>query len=132
MHPNVAFSVGVVEFTVTAEMTAQLDGREIHPVCSTFWMVYYAEVAARRAIEQHFAEGEDAVGAAIQLNHRAMCGVEADVVVEARVVQIEGNRIRCSIKATAKNTNTLLAEGIQDQVVMRTEVLASKIAAAVR
>jgi predicted thioesterase len=120
------------EFVVTDEMVATLDGRLLHPVCSTFWMVYFAEVAARRAIEPFFEEGEDAVGSLIELRHLAMAAVGAHVLVSAQVREITGNRIRCDVRAISVNKNTLLAEGIQDQVVMRTEVLASKIAAAVR
>lgn len=132
MQSAVAASVGEVSFVVKPEMTAVLDGKEIHQVCSTFWMVYYAEVAARRAIEPFFDPGENAVGALIELRHKAMAGVGAHVLVRAVVSEVDGKRIRCNVSAVAINTNTLLAEGIQDQVVMRTEVLASKVAAAVR
>ncbi len=123
---------GHVRFIVQDNMVAELDGKLIHPVCSTYWLVYYAEVAARRAIEPFFDDNENAVGAGIELQHKAMAAPGCEVDVTAEVVHIQGNRIRCTFTVTATKTNTLLAEGIQDQVVMRTEVLSSRIRAAVR
>lgn len=127
---DVRSSTAHVIVTVTEEMTARLDGREIHPVYSTFWLAYHAEVAARRAIEPYFDEGENAVGGALSLEHRAMAPVGAVVDVEARVVNVEGNRIVCAI--TAINENTLLAEGTQVQIVMRSETLRKKVDEAYR
>lgn len=132
MHDKMLSAVATVEFIVSSEMTARLDGIEIHPVCSTFWMVYYSEVASRRAIEPFFDNNEDAVGAGIYLTHRAMAAVGATIVVSARVKHVEGHLVSCTIEARSKNTNTLLAEGIQNQVVLRTEVIQSKVAKAVR
>lgn len=132
MHEKMLSGTATVEFTVNADMTARLEGIEIHRVCSTFWMVYYAEVAARKAIEPFFDSNEDAVGAGICLTHRAMAAVGAIIVVSARVLSIEGHLVTCTIEARSKNTNTLLAEGIQNQVVMRTEIVQSKVANAVR
>lgn len=132
MLQTVNHGESTIEFEVLPSMTATLEGKEIHAVCSTFWLVYYAEVASRRAIERFFEEGENAVGASVALTHLAMAAVGATVVLTARVTDVQGRRVRCSFAAYAKNTNTLLAEGIQDQVVMRTEVLISKVAAAVR
>lgn len=132
MRPEVATARASVQFVVTPDKTAILDNKEIHAVCSTFWLVYYAEVAARRAIEPFFQDDENAVGVMVSIKHLAMAAVGATIIVEAVVSEVRGNRIRCTISALATNKNTLLAEGIQDQLVMRTEVLASKVAAAAR
>lgn len=63
---------GTVEVCVTPQMTAVLEGREIHPVCSTFWLAYYAEVAARRAIEPYLGADDDAVGSIVEIRHQRM------------------------------------------------------------
>lgn len=132
MKAAVANSTGVLEFTVTDEMTARLDDMVLHPVYATFWCGYHAEVASRLAIEPYFDDGENAVGTALCLKHLAMAGVGAQIRVEARVSEVEGRRIRCTVTVVATKTKTLLAEGYQDQVVLRTEVLEEKVANAVR
>lgn len=108
----------MVTFVVTSDMTAQLDGREIHPVYGTFWAGYHSEVAARRAIEPYFEEGENAVGSALSINHKAMAAVGTSIDVTARVTNVSGNRIVCTIHIETSETRTLLAEGTQEQVVL--------------
>jgi len=131
MKTGIEHGVGVVEVTVTPEMTAKLDDRLIHPVYSTFWLAYHAEVAARRAIEPYFEEGENAVGSSISIEHKAMAGIGAEVRVTARVSSVKGRSILCTIEALAIKTNTLLAEGTQGQVCMSSEALATKCEQAV-
>ncbi len=127
MNANVQNSTGEVEVVVTAEMTAALDGVEIHPVYSTFWLAYHAEVAARRAIATFFEGDENAVGSGLQLTHLAMAGIGARVRIVARVETVEGRRIRCSIEARVLPSGTLLAIGTQDQVVLPQHVLTEKV-----
>lgn len=132
MIKSVEESTADVAFIVSDAMTATLEGREIHPVCSTFWLVYYAEVACRRALEPFLEIGEDAVGTGISIQHHAMAAIGAQIRIRSKVTVVQGRLVRCEYQAWSENTNTLLAEGIQDQLVLRTEVLASKVAAAVR
>lgn len=132
MKNGIEHGVGVVEITVSSEMTATLDDRLIHPVYSTFWLVYHAEVAARRAIEPFFESEENAVGTSVSVEHRAMAGVGASVRITARVIDVKGRHVLCSIEALAVKTNTLLAEGTQGQVIMSSLVLADKCSKAVR
>lgn len=131
MKPGVETSVGVYEFTVTDQMTARLDDLVLHPVYATFWCGYHAEVASRLAIEPYFDDAENAVGTALCLKHLAMAAVGAEIRVEARVTSVEGRRIRCDVTVVAVKTQTLLAEGYQDQVVLPSEVLRAKVASAV-
>ena len=118
MKPGIESAAGLITFVVTSDMTAQLDGREIHPVYGTFWAGYHSEVAARRAIEPYFEEGENAVGSALSINHKAMAAVGTSIEVIAQVTSISGNRIICSVQIRTCETNTLLAEGTQEQVVL--------------
>jgi predicted thioesterase len=132
MKPGIENGVGMVEVEVTDKMVARLDEKLIHPVYSTFWLAYHAEVASRRAIEPFFEEGEDAVGAEISLKHHAMAGIGARILIRASVSDISNGRIRCVINATSSNTQTLLADGYQDQVVLKKEVVKEKVLQAVR
>lgn len=132
MRAGVEHGVGVVTITVTPEMSATLDGAEIHPVYSTFWLSYHAEVAARKAIEPYFEEGENAVGAALEVRHRAMTAIGAVVTITARVTHVEGRTITCAFEARVGQKNTLVAEGIQVQVCMADATLKERVASALR
>lgn len=123
MKVGIETAEGVVEVTVTTEMVARLDDRILHPVYSTFWLGYHAEVAARRAIEPFFEEHENACGTGLSIRHKAMAAVGAHVVVQASVTQINGNRILCRIEARIANSDIILAQGTQEQAVLSTERL---------
>ena len=126
MKPGIENGIGIVEITVTPDMTARLDEKLIHPVYSTFWLAYHAEVAARRAIEPFFDEGDNAVGSSIHINHKAMAGIGARVQITARVSSVKGRHVLCTIEVVAQKTNTLLAEGTQGQVLMSSASLAER------
>lgn len=106
-------------------MAATLDGRSIHPLYSTFWLAYHAEVAARKAIEPYFDDGENAIGGAITLEHFAMCPIGAQVHITATVAERKGNRIICSI--TARTPHREIARGTQTQIVLPATVISEKI-----
>ncbi len=116
MRAEVLGHTAEVRVRVTPEMVAALDGVVVHPVCSTFWIAYYAEVAARRAIEPFFEEGENAIGAALHLEHIAMAPVGSELLVRAVVEQMEGNRVWCRWEAFAAGQR--IAQGEQLQVIL--------------
>lgn len=126
MKDGIHGSVATLEVQVTDEMTATLEGVSIHKVYSTFWLAYHAEVAARRALEPWFSDGENAVGSAITLRHIGMTPVGATVVITATVVEVRKNRVVCAIAAT--NKHTLVAEGMQEQTVLPASVLERRVA----
>ncbi len=119
MKREVASGVGIVECIVAEQHTAVLDGRTMHPVYSTFWLAYHAELAARRAIEPYFEAGENAVGGQIDVRHTAMAAVGALVTVRAEVIEVSGAKIVCSI--TAFTPERTIATGRQVQIVMPQE-----------
>ena len=92
-----------LSFTVQSDMTATLDGTEIHPVCSTVTMVYYAEVAARRVIEPFFETGDQAIGGGINLKHTGMAARGEKVEVNARIISFDGRILVCEIESTVNN-----------------------------
>jgi fluoroacetyl-CoA thioesterase len=116
MRAEVFGHTAEVRVQVTPEMVAALDGVVVHPVCSTFWIAYYAEVAARRAIEPFFEEGENAIGAALHLEHIAMAPVGSELLVRAVVERMEGNRVWCRWEAFAAGQR--IAQGEQLQVIL--------------
>lgn len=124
MKPGIETATAHVDIVVTDEMVARLDDRILHRVYSTFWLGYHAEVAARRAIEPFFDDGENACGTGLALKHQAMAAVGAPIRIEARVTSIAGNRIVCTIEARINGTDVCLATGTQEQAVLPTERLA--------
>ena len=131
MHQDVAHGIGIVDIVVSPEMTATLDGTEIHCVYSTFWLAYHAEVAARRAIEPYFDTEDNAVGSGLAIEHMAMAGVGAHVRITATVSEIDRRRIRCTFEAHVLPSATLVARGTQDQIVLPAHVLAERASNAV-
>lgn len=129
MKHGIESAVGQVLVTVTEDMTARLDGVEIHPVYSTFWACYHAEVAARRAIEPFFEPDENAVGSHVAIDHKAMVAIGATLTVTAKVVRIELNRILCTI-VISSNNSIIVATGSQEQVVLSSAKLQSLVARA--
>lgn len=124
MKPGIESAVAHIDVVVIDEMVARLDDQILHPVYSTFWLGYHAEVAARRAIEPYFEDGENACGTGLALKHQAMAAIGAAIRIEARVTSIVGNRILCRIEARIKGTDICLATGTQEQAVLPTERLA--------
>ncbi|MES2765087.1 MAG: hypothetical protein V4642_04420 [Bacteroidota bacterium] len=121
MKPEVQNSSYEMQILVTPEMTAKLDGAEIHAVYSTFWLCYHAEVAARKAIEPYFEKGENAVGAEVCMRHEAMAAVGDTVFLKATVSEVKGKKIVCTI--TAQTAKKQIASGHQTQIVLPDEVL---------
>lgn len=132
MKPGIETAMAHIDIVVTDEMVARLDDRILHPVYSTFWLGYHAEVAARRAIEPFFDDGENACGTGLSLVHKAMAAVGAHVRLEARVTSVTSNRIVCTIVARINGTDICLATGTQEQAVLPTERLARLAEAAHR
>lgn len=116
MTSDVQSSSAEIEFEVTPAMTATLDGREIHRVYSTFWLAYHAEVAARRAIEPYFDDGENAVGGELSLRHEAMAAVGDRVRIRAVVTEVTQRKVVCSIEAFSQWRR--IATGHQVQIVL--------------
>ena len=119
MKPEVATARYEFETPVTEEMAATLNGRLLHPVYSTFWMAYHAEVAARLTIEPYFEEGENAVGGVVEVKHEAMAAIGDTVRISARVIEIKGRKIVCEIEVFSKSRR--IGFGKQVQITMANE-----------
>jgi predicted thioesterase len=78
-----------LEVTVTEEMLVDLEGRRIHPVYATAWMVRHVEEAGRRLVEPHLRPGEDATGYAVSVNHERSARPGDRLTVSARVTRID-------------------------------------------
>ncbi len=106
-----------MNFTVTKKETATFEGKQIHAVLSTFHLVYYAELAARKLIKPYLGPGEEAVGFEIKLKHIAPSNIGEKVSVTAALVKKEGRKLLC--KVVARNSFETIATGYQTQVLIR-------------
>lgn len=128
MKPEVATARYEFDTLVTEEMAATLNGRLLHPVYSTFWMAYHAEVAARLAIEPYFEEGENAVGGIVEVKHEAMAAIGDTIKICARVTEIKGRKIVCDIEVFSKSRR--IGTGKQVQITMANEEIEKLVAEA--
>lgn len=127
MKPGIERGVGIVTLTVTDAMTAHLDEHVHHRVYGTYWACYHAELAARRALEPFFDDGDNAVGSALALTHHAMAPVGATITVTATVTSMTGRRVVCSIEIL--HDSRVIATGTQEQVLLPTDVIEQRIRA---
>lgn len=73
-------------------------GRE-NMVYATPCMVSDVEYACRDFLLQHLEEGEDSVGAHVTIEHLAATPLGLEVVIEQRLVKVEGRRVSFAFSA---------------------------------
>jgi predicted thioesterase len=78
-----------LKVTVTEEMLVDLEGRRIHPVYATAWMVRHVEEAGRRLVERHLRRGEDATGHSVSVTHERPARPGDRLTVTARVTRVD-------------------------------------------
>jgi fluoroacetyl-CoA thioesterase len=88
-----------VTFEVTAAMEASFGGRRIHPVLSTWALVHHLEWAARLVIEPALEEGEEGVGAGVDIRHLGPAPIGSSVTVTARAVGQKAASLVCEVEA---------------------------------
>lgn len=115
-----------MQVRVTSEMTARFFGGSIHPLYATFALIEHAEYASRQAILPFLDRDDDAVGAAVELEHTMPTPIGWIVRITARVIEVDGRSITCEI--VASNRDGVIAHGRQRQRVVSKERLRSRIA----
>lgn len=106
----------VVEIQVTDEMTARLEGREIHRLYATFWMAYHFEVAARRVLEPFLEPHEEGIGYRVEVQHLRPVLVGALVELQAIFTGWEAEEMLCSVEARCNRK--LVGTGRQGQRIL--------------
>lgn len=105
-----------LSITVTPEMSARVGGREIHAIYGTGALVAHVEELCRGMLEPHLEPGEEGVGAAIELQHRAPVPVGEKVDLVATVASVSGDRLVCEV--LARHAGTIVARGSFEQRVV--------------
>ena len=106
-------ATNTIEVTVTPEMTARIAGREIHPVYGTVALVADVERVCRELLEPHLEPGEEGVGGALEVTHRAPVPVGETVTVTATVALVEPTRLVCEV--IARHGGVMVARGSFEQ-----------------
>jgi fluoroacetyl-CoA thioesterase len=91
----------VLEVVVTEDMTVDFAelGR-VHPVYATYTMAKHFEEAGRKLLLRHLDADEDGLGRAVTVEHLAPSWVGDRLTIEARCVEVLGNRVTCECTAT--------------------------------
>lgn len=98
MRPGPARGTTVTtEIVVTSDMSARIDGREMHPIYGTGALVADIERICRQILEPHLEPGEDAVGARLELLHRAPVPLGEKVAITATVATVGPLTLVCEI-----------------------------------
>jgi predicted thioesterase len=89
-----------LEVTVTEEMLVNLEGRRIHPLYATAWMVRHVEEAGRRLIEPYLRAGEDATGYAVSVVHERPAWPGDRLTVSARATRMDEQECEAAVEVT--------------------------------
>lgn len=117
-----------LEVVVTSDMTARVDGREIHPVYGTAALVAHMEQVCRQLLVPHLEPGEEGVGHAIEAQHRAPVAVGETIVLTASVANVGPRRLVCEV--LVRRGASLVARGSFEQRVVDLDDFRAEVGAA--
>ena len=127
MRPIPDDAVAELEVVVTPELTVLFDRLgAVHPVYATFRMAQHFEEAGRLLLLRYLEPGEEAVGSALAVEHRAPAGVGTMVRIEARCTAVAGSRVTCACRALDA-AGRELGRGSTEQVVLPAEELRARL-----
>ena len=106
---------------VTQDMCPAFDGIVVHRVYSTWSMAHHMELAARKVLAPHLDDDEEGIGGHLSIDHLAPAAVGATIRINARAIELDGDRLTCEV--TAWQGDTLLGRGHQVQRVLPKTVL---------
>lgn len=110
---------------MTPEMTATVGGAEIHPVYGTAALVSHVEEVCRQLLVPHLEEGEEGVGAHIDVMHRAPVPVGATVTLTATVQRVAPTQLICEV--LVRDRTRLVARGSFEQRVVKLDEFRAEV-----
>ena len=111
--------------TVGAENTALALGSGDMEVLATPAMVALMENAAMKAVADYLPEGSTTVGVEISTSHLKASAVGANVVAEATLDEVDGRRLKFSLKAW--DDTGVIGEGVHTRFIVDRERFLSKL-----
>jgi len=108
---------GEASETVEFKHTLTAHHPELPPVYSTPDMIRLMEIAAFHALQPYCEAGEITVGTAINIEHRAACGIGARVRAEAFLEAFDGRFY--TFRVTARDETREIGRGTVGRAVVR-------------
>jgi fluoroacetyl-CoA thioesterase len=96
-------------------------------VLATPVLLWLAEMACRQALEPALAHDEMTVGAAHAVSHLAPTPVGVSIIVQAKLVEVEGRRLR--FRVWASDGLDVILEGTHDRGIVKRDRFLGRVAA---
>lgn len=112
---------------VTPAMTVDFEELDpVHPVYATYWMAKHMELVGRKILLPFLEPGEEAIGAAVQVEHRAPALPGEWLRVDGEHLRTEGNRlyVRCRV---VNAWDELIGTGETTQVVLPKQEIEARL-----
>ena len=132
MRPIPVGSSAVLEVVVTPELTVHFQELgSVHPVYATYNMAKHFEEAGRKLLLRHLDADEDGLGRSVTVEHLLPSWVGDRLRIEARCVEVQGNRVTCECTAMDGDGREV-GRGSTVQVALPTSELEDRIGEAAR
>lgn len=89
---------------------------KLHPVYATYWLAKHFELVSRKLTLPYLEEHEQGIGFELSVRHLAPALPGTEVELEAELLRVDGNRLYCRCRATARGE--LIGEGSTTQVIL--------------
>ena len=132
MKPILVGTKAALEVVVTPEHTVHFDELgSVHQVYATYMMAKHFEEAGRKLLLQHLDAEEDGLGRSVSVEHLAPSWVGDRLTIEARCVEVRGNRVTCECTAV-DDAGRIVGRGSTMQVALPRVELEQRIGADAR
>jgi predicted thioesterase len=116
---------GEARHRVVTENLVSFRKPDAPPVLATPWLLYVMETAAYLAIKPHLDAGEASVGVGFNFEHLAPTPAGDTVVATAKVLAVDGNRVRLEFEA--RDSKAVIARGEHVRAIIDTERFRKKL-----
>ncbi|MCY0888608.1 MAG: thioesterase family protein [Alicyclobacillaceae bacterium] len=116
-----------LEMEVTVEMCPQFDGETVHQTMSTVSMIYHMEWVARKVILPFLEDGEEGIGAELNVRHSAPAPVGKKVTFIAEVTHNDGSLVICDVRAV--HDKAVVGAGSFTQAILPRQKIVDRIEA---
>ena len=116
---------GEMDMVVSTRHLASAVGNFGSDVLSTHEVVLLMELAAREAIKDRLPEGMITVGTRVDIRHEAAALLGFRVWAKARLVEVQGRRLRFYVEA--HDSFGILARGENDHLIISREAFLERV-----
>ena len=116
---------GEMEFRVESMHTIDFEDAAMPRVLSTPSLIWFLEMAARRALAPVLDDGECCVGTQVDIQHLAPTPIGERVVCQARVIHVDGAQV--SFQLEAHDAHERIARGLHKRAIVRSDRFAARV-----